>query len=438
MKEVGVGDNQEQQGFRLNPYDYTERTVYNVSNCADFEKDEIARVKKMARKTKKWVHDPRPDGALYLDDPVTRIPDVGPAIGKKLNENGLEKVSDIIGLDYRDMKVIADRTRGLSIKTLQKYISHCNEKKADGDAPEITYYLDKENPYAAKFGTTIDEWGEEDWKKEIRKSPTFSGVTCISELLKHIVIESKKFYANTEFESTYRFYHDALSQLTCPCTVAWMKATKVPGEEATIYDRWIKPEYGLNDEIGACWSGRPVGNSPELMPLDNSLNQDLHESVRKHVSMSLIIRKLDASDPRLFSMATSKLTALAYQRIFHPVTGVSPRPTRIVQDINKVMHALKVIYEHEGVYVPGLAKGSTKGKRNTAGATAANNNHGGIRVRLEYNPQIPDAELHDDLRSALDDHGGNVTSHFAINDDDEGAFHEEYDEEDEDNHGAED
>lgn len=93
-----------------------------------------------------------------------------------------------------------------------------------------------------------------------------------------------------------------------------MQMTKVPGKEASIYDRWVKPQLGLNDNIGACWSGRPVGNSQELMPLDNSLNKDIHESFQRHTSLSLIIHKTDVSYAHLFSMVTPKLTSHAERK----------------------------------------------------------------------------------------------------------------------------
>ncbi len=49
-----------------------------------------------------------------------------------------------------------------------------------------------------------------------------------------------------------------------------------------------------------------------------------------------------------------------------PKTGVASKSERISQDVNKVMHALQVIYEAEGVYVPGLAGGHTAGGHHTA------------------------------------------------------------------------
>ena len=199
MKEIGSGNDLEQHGYRVNPFDYSEKTIITVSECKDMIQNEIARVKMMQRKTKKWVHDPRPDGALYLNDPVTRISKIGPAVGRKLNANGIETVGDLIGLDKKDMQIIARRTAGLSIKSLENFVWNCCADLLDGDVPKVKYYLDADNPYAAKFGTTVDMWGEEHWRNEIKKTTAFSGVVCISALVKHIVIETKKFYAGTEF-----------------------------------------------------------------------------------------------------------------------------------------------------------------------------------------------------------------------------------------------
>ena len=68
-----------------------------------------------------------------------------------------------------------------------------------------------------------------------------------------------------------------------------MKETIIPGKERSIYDRWVKPENGLNDAFGKRWWARPIGDSPELMPLDNSLNQDIHESVRRYVVICCVL-----------------------------------------------------------------------------------------------------------------------------------------------------
>ncbi len=103
-----------------------------------------------------------------------------------------------------------------------------------------------------------------------KKSTAFSGIVCITTLLKHMIMTTKKCYANTEHENTYMIYHDALTQLMHNKTVDWMRTTKIPGEDTVVYKQWIKPENG---------KGRPIGNSPEVMPLDTCLFQDVKESV---------------------------------------------------------------------------------------------------------------------------------------------------------------
>ena len=94
---------------------------------------------------------------------------------------------------------------------------------------------------------------------------------------------------NIKLEGKALFYHNALSQLTEKKTLEWMKNNKIG--EKKIYEMWIKPVLGCNDEIelddGSSptnYAGRPVGNSPEFMPLDNSLNNDIHQAVQAQVS----------------------------------------------------------------------------------------------------------------------------------------------------------
>jgi hypothetical protein len=105
---------------------------------------------------------------------------------------------------------------------------------------------------------------------------------------------------------SYHFSHDSLLQSIKKCCIEWMMNTTIPGETTHVYKRWVKPENGLNDHFGSKWWWRPIGNSPELMPLVNSLNQDVHKSVRRHTVMSLTIQDCNNKDDRLITMATPK------------------------------------------------------------------------------------------------------------------------------------
>ena len=195
-----------------------------------------------------------------------------------------------------------------------------------------------------------------------------------------------------------------------------MKDTIIPGKMTSIYDRWIKPELGLNDEFGKRWMACPIGDSAELMPLDNSLNNDTHEQVRRHMIMSHSGCKYGEKDPRMFSLATPKEGASAYKRVWDPVNGVAPPSKRIVQDINKVVVAMKKIHEVKGVFVPGLAGGRVPGNRHQNTAKKTSNNHGGKRAKLEYDLALDEASMHSDLKSLLDDGTRDTTSFFVLRD----------------------
>ena len=77
----------------------------------------------------------------------------------------------------------------------------------------------------------------------------------------------------------YDFFiiHDALVLMTAKETIEWMK-------QKNYFHRWLLPMNGLQD--GTTYAGRPVGNSPEFMPLDNSLNRDIFNSLRLHCVLS--------------------------------------------------------------------------------------------------------------------------------------------------------
>jgi hypothetical protein len=177
-------------------------------------------------------------------------------------------------------------------------------------------------------------------------------------------------------QADWYFYHDALSLMTARESIAWMK-------EQGYHDRWLLPLCDANE--GTTFAGRPIGNSPEMMPLDSSLNKDVDDGVHRHISFT---NHLDEDDPRKFSMATPKKGRHAYLRVWNSppvpsaVTGIireggDPSSRRIVQDTNKFLVAIKVIREHKGVVVPGL--GERKGHRGDE--ARENAKKGGIRIK---------------------------------------------------------
>ena len=119
----------------------------------------------------------------------------------------------------------------------------------------------------------------------------------------------------------------------------------------TIRKRWLTPQLDLNK--GTVYFGRPVGNSPEFMPLDNSLNADITRLHDYHCRLSSKLNKLD---PRRFSMETPKMILRGIRRLFDcdgDEDGV-PDSARIIHDCDKAWDSMWTVYEEKGAVVENL------------------------------------------------------------------------------------
>jgi hypothetical protein len=224
-------------------------------------------------------------------------------------------------------------------------------------------------------------------------------------------MEAKKCYANTQHKNTYSIYHDALTQITHKSCVEWMKTTYVPGENKLVYSRCINPLNCLNDSFGRRWGRQLVGNTPEVMPFDNSLFQDVKKSAQKHVTMSLIICNPGVKDDCLFLTATPKDAWRAYSWVFDHQSGVAPTSNQIVEDIQRVKSTWWEIFKAKGVYVPGLAGGRIPGIQHIE--TMGSNRLGGKHVKHDFCFNLDMLKMNVDLHQAMDEHGGDITSEFT-------------------------
>ena len=175
----------------------------------------------------------------------------------------------------------------------------------------------------------------------------------------------KKIFKDTKYKETYMFYHNALATMTDKDCINWMR-------EEGLLERWILPQLGLNEvievedehgnkKISKRYNGRPVGDCTEVMPLDNSLFRDLRTSFDTHVALSYW---LDLNDKRRFSKCTPLSIHDSICRIWDPIHGVSPKPSRIIQDVDRVLENLFIVCEADGAVVPGIC--DRNGHRNKA------------------------------------------------------------------------
>ena len=93
-------------------------------------------------------------------------------------------------------------------------------------------------------------------------------------------MEVEKLRKGSVHEDDLFIVHDALVLMKAKETTKWMK-------EKNCFHRWLLPMNGLQDRPP--YAGRPVGHSPEFMPLDNSLNRDILHSLCFHCILILFV-----------------------------------------------------------------------------------------------------------------------------------------------------
>ena len=137
--------------------------------------------------------------------------------------------------------------------------------------------------------------------------------------------------------------------MTAKETIDWMK-------EKGYLHRWLLPLNGLQD--GTPCAGCPVDNSPEFMPLDNSLNRYIFQSLRFHcvLSHSIIDGKETTEEERklCFSFSTPREISRGLKRVWDSKIG-TPSLARIIQDVDLALKVLKIVYRENGATVEGLA-----------------------------------------------------------------------------------
>ena len=77
-----------------------------------------------------------------------------------LKDYDIKTIADLHELDMQTMNDIDGRTKGLNLASLKQFQMSFALASID-NAPAVVYFIDEDNPYAAKFGTEKDMWGQE-------------------------------------------------------------------------------------------------------------------------------------------------------------------------------------------------------------------------------------------------------------------------------------
>ena len=117
-----------------------------------------------------------------------------------------------------------------------------------------------------------------------------------------------------------------------------------------VADRQWRAAAWTDDAVTQYYKGKLMGDSPELMPLDSSLFNDLIEAIAKHVCATyhLPLPTKEQPQPNKYSMATPALAWGCMTELW--MSDVIPE-ARIFQDCDKFERALDAIIEAKGIIV---------------------------------------------------------------------------------------
>ena len=321
-----------EEGRRCFPFNYTGKVLISIPDYNKLMKIEFARVRRLTAQSK-WVVNAMEPGVIYTDESVMKLKSVGKKTNDKLNSMGIKIVSDLQKILDPNQVLLP---QGFSKKAFQQVWQYAKDASLE-KTPSPIDHRKALNPYLSRYG-------EGQWEKFLKKSPTLSTSVVITDYIEHMMAESKRVMADTMHSSDWMVYHDALSLMTSRETKEWMSTRG-------YLKRWILPSddlYVNDDELKKKYNNNPLGNSPEFMPWDAHLNMDLHSAVDHHCLLS---KHLDDKDKRKFSIATPKNMIGAYSRLLDPNTGTCPPSHRIIQDVRRVLVAFKKVMQAQGCLV---------------------------------------------------------------------------------------
>ena len=151
---------------------------------------------------------------------------VGPKLSLSFRAQSIATVGDLGQLPINHLALLAKQTHGVSLTTLVKLHGQAGLSKKGQYQNCIIHHRKSSNPYKSLYG--------DEWKEVIVRSASMQSHVCVSKLIEHIVEASSKIMRGSKHEDDWYFMHDALVQMTCKTTIAWMKTKG-------HYKRWFLP-----------------------------------------------------------------------------------------------------------------------------------------------------------------------------------------------------
>ena len=177
-----------------------------------------------------------------------------------------------------------------------------------------------------------------------KDAPTLKGYICVTDMMDHIVAESKRLFAGTAYADSFVIFHDALKQ--------WWE----PGAQAHLLDvHGIGPERQLcilgdtNEAVAKHYRNKLVGDTPEFCPLDSNLFSDFEFAMRQNLSYTYWLPH--AHEHKFLAGTPKEVQRLMTVTWAH---DEAVRSERIVEDICRFPAALDAIIAAKGAKVEHL------------------------------------------------------------------------------------
>lgn len=273
--------------------------------------------------------------------------------------NGTPSPMFLESFDYTGKKMVSMKDWK---KVFNEKLDYVRKAKGGGWAQ----YTGK-NPFLERYGTDSqradDETGDEfilehspdphaqyevlqhEWYQQLRKSIKY---VCVRDFVLHLIVHSQQVYNGTARQDTFMIWHDRLLILWDEVSQAWLSSLKcaIPAwPERTWADRFVRIRGKFNEQVCKYYQNALPGDSPELMPLDCNLFNDIKEGVSRNVAFSFF---LNDEDPDKYSLRTPKL---AFQAIQKTIKSGCPSSARVREDIEKIVGTLDRIIESNGGYI---------------------------------------------------------------------------------------
>jgi hypothetical protein len=149
------------------------------------------------------------------------------------------------------------------------------------------------NPFKRRYGDS--------WEVELRKTMRSAKVVWINDLVAHTVSEGNRIYKGTTWEKPWVIYHDALSAWWDPGAQALLRKLgmhkrqiRAWGPTAAATLEHACPITGDVTILINKYRFKLMGDSPEFMPLDRHLFNDLKLACKRNVSLTRMLPDIDS------------------------------------------------------------------------------------------------------------------------------------------------